>query len=285
MADVRVGSAVIQCSTNDAYGTRTVVSRVLGLRPEQVRVQYYEGSGTYGHSCFDDAAQAAAVLSQATGKPVRVQFMRWDEHGWDTYGQAHYGEVRAAADASGKLTAYEYHGWQHNWSAVDTTEQLALGKSAAESNGTIAQQVSPFNLGAAYAVANLKLVNHRVPGGAYLRSSYLRSPLDLSFSFASEQAIDQLAYLAGMDACEFRRKNIKDERWQGVLDAVAKAAKWVPRRAAQNAGGAKITTGRGIGLGTHLTSMARRSPSSKWIRRPGESPSSICTARSTQGWR
>ena len=254
LADVRVGSAVIQCSTNDAYGTRTVVSRVLGLRPEQVRVQYYEGSGTYGHSCFDDAAQAAAVLSQATGKPVRVQFMRWDEHGWDTYGQAHYGEVRAAADASGKLTAYEYHGWQHNWSAVDTTEQLALGKPAAESNGTTAQQVSPFNLGAAYVVANLKLVNHRVPGGAYLRSSYLRSPLDLSFSFASEQAIDQLAYLAGMDACEFRRKNIKDERWQGVLDAVAKAAKWVPRRAAQNAGGAKITTGRGIGLGTHLTS-------------------------------
>ncbi len=254
LADVRAGSAVIQCSTNDAYGTRTVVSRVLGLRPEQVRVQYYEGSGTYGHSCFDDAAQAAAVLSQATGKPVRVQFMRWDEHGWDTYGQAHYGEVRAAADASGKLTAYEYHGWQHNWSAVDTTEQLALGKPAAESNGTTAQQVSPFNLGAAYAVANLKLVNHRVPGGAYLRSSYLRSPLDLSFSFASEQAIDQLAYLLGMDACEFRRKNIKDQRWQGVLDAVATAAKWAPRRAAQNAGGAKIATGRGIGLGTHLTS-------------------------------
>lgn len=254
LADVRAGSAVIQCSTNDAYGTRTVVSRVLGLRPEQVRVQYYEGSGTYGHSCFDDAAQAAAVLSQATGKPVRMQFMRGDEHGWDTYGQAHYGEVRAAADASGKLTAYEYHGWQHNWSAVDSTEQLALGKPAAESNGTTAQQVSPFNLGAAYAVANLKLVNHRVPGGAYLRSSYLRSPLDLSFSFASEQAIDQLAYLLGMDACEFRRKNIKDERWQGVLDAVATAAKWAPRRASPNADGAKITTGRGIGLGTHLTS-------------------------------
>jgi nicotinate dehydrogenase subunit B len=254
LADVRPGSALIQCSTNDAYGTRNVVSRVLGMRPEQVRVQYYEGSGTYGHSCFDDAAQAAAVLSQATGKPVRVQFMRWDEHGWDTYGQAHYGEVRVAADAGGKLTAYEYHGWQHNWSAVDTTEQLALGTPPAESNGTVAQQVSPFNLGAAYTVANLKLVNHRVPGGAYLRSSYLRSPLDLSFSFASEQAIDQLAYLLGMDPYEFRRNNIRDERWQGVLDAVAKAANWQPRRAAQNKPGSKIVAGRGIGLGTHLTS-------------------------------
>ena len=254
LADVRADSALIQCSTNDAYGTRAVVSRVLGLRPEQVRVQYYESSGTYGHSCFDDVAQAAAVLSQAVSKPVRVQFMRWDENGWDTYGQAHYGEVRAAADSAGKLVAYEYHGWQHNWSAVDATEQLALGKPAAESNGTTAQQVSPFNLGAAYAVANLKLVNHRVPGGAFLRSSYLRSPLDLSFSFASEQAIDQLAFLLGLDPYEFRRNNIKDERWRGVLDAVAQAARWTPRRAAQKLAESKIVPGRGIGLGTHLTS-------------------------------
>ena len=71
-------------------------------------MQYYEGSGTYGHSCYDDVAQAAALLSQLAGKPVRLQFMRWDEHGWDNYGPAHVGEVRAAADADGKIVAYEY---------------------------------------------------------------------------------------------------------------------------------------------------------------------------------
>ena len=76
-----------------------------GCRPRKVRVQYYEGSGTYGHSCYDDVAQAAAILSQLAGKPVRLQFMRWDEHGWDLYGPAHVGEVRAAADADGKLVA------------------------------------------------------------------------------------------------------------------------------------------------------------------------------------
>ena len=88
---------------------------------EKVRVQYYEGSGTYGHSCYDDVAQAAAILSQLAGKPVRLQFMRWDEHGWDNYGPAHVGEVRAAADADGKIVAYEYHGWQHNWSTIETS--------------------------------------------------------------------------------------------------------------------------------------------------------------------
>jgi len=61
-------------------------------------------------------------------------------------------------------------------------------------------------------------------GGTLLKGSNLRSPLDVSFSFASEQTIDELAFLAGMDPCEFRRRNIRDERWLGVLNAVAQAA-------------------------------------------------------------
>ena len=50
-------------------------------------MQYYEGASAFGHSTARyDAAQAAAVMSQVVGKPVRLQFMRWDEHGWDFYG-------------------------------------------------------------------------------------------------------------------------------------------------------------------------------------------------------
>src|SRR5437868_8134587 len=105
-----------------------------------------------------------------------------------------------------------------------------------------------------YDAANLKLVNHRVPGMGYLKGAWLRSPLDLSFSFASEQAIDQLAYLLKMDPYIFRQRNIKDERWLGVLNAVAEAAKWNPRPAASSLSKAKIVTGRGIGVGTHLAS-------------------------------
>ncbi len=58
-------------------------------RPTQVRVKYYEGSGSYGSNTQEDVAQAAAMMSQVIGKPVRVQFMRWDEHGWDFYGPSH----------------------------------------------------------------------------------------------------------------------------------------------------------------------------------------------------
>jgi CO/xanthine dehydrogenase Mo-binding subunit len=105
-----------------------------------------------------------------------------------------------------------------------------------------------------YRVPNLRLVNHKLPVLEYFKAGWLRSPLDLSFAFASEQAIDQLAYLAGVDPYEFRRRNIADERWLGVLDAAARAARWTPRRAASSARAATVVTGRGIGLGTHLQS-------------------------------
>jgi nicotinate dehydrogenase subunit B len=254
LADVKPDSALVMCSTQDVYGTRGTLARILGLPVDKVRVQYYEGSGTYGHSCYDDVAQAATLLSQLAGKPVRLQFMRWDEHGWDNYGPSHVGEVRAAASADGKLVGYEYHGWQHHWSNVETTEQLALGKPAAEWQPNPAMQVNPRCCGGMYDIPNVRLVNHHVPGLGYLKGAWLRSPLDLSFSFTSEQAIDQLAFLLKMDPYEFRRNNVKDVHWLGVLDAAAKAAQWMPRPAASKLAQAKIVTGRGIGMGTHLAS-------------------------------
>ncbi len=254
LADVKPDSVLVMCSTQDVYGTRGTLARILGLPVDKVRVQYYEGSGTYGHSCYDDAAQAAALLSQLAGKPVRLQFMRWDEHGWDNYGPAHVGEVRAAADANGKIVGYEYHGWQHHWSNVETSEQLAYGKPAAEWQPNPAMQVNPLCCGGMYEIPNVRLVNHHVSGLDYLKGAWLRSPLDLSFSFTSEQAIDQLAFLLKMDPYEFRRGNIKNDRWLGVLDAAAKAAKWTARPAAANLSKANIISGRGIGMGTHLAS-------------------------------
>lgn len=253
IADVMADAATVMCSTQDIYNLRTGLARIVGLPADKIRVQYFEGSGTYGHSCHDDVAQAAVILSLLAGKPVRLQFMRWDEHGWDNYGPAHVGEARIAADPDGRIVAYEYHGWQHNWSNVETSAQLT-GTAAAERAGGAASQVSPLNLGSMYDAANLKLVNHTVPALKYLKGAWLRSPLDLSFSFASEQAVDQLAFLLKMDSYAFRQKNIKDARWLGVLDAVAKAAKWDARTSASNLSKSKIVTGRGIGVGTHLAS-------------------------------
>ena len=122
--EVRVDGTVIS-GTQDIYGTRAVLARVLGMPVERIQVRYQEGASNYGHGCQDDATEAAAIMSQLAGRPVRVQFMRWDEHGWDNYGPAHLGEARAAIDRDGRIVAYEYQGWQHNWSNVEASAQLA----------------------------------------------------------------------------------------------------------------------------------------------------------------
>jgi nicotinate dehydrogenase subunit B len=257
LAEVKPDSATVTCSTQNIYETRAKIAKVTGLPVEKIAIRYYEGSGTYGHSCYDDVAQASAIMSQLAGQPVRLQFMRWDEIGWDNYGPAHLGDIRAGVDANGKLVGYEYQGWQHTWMLIETSEQLAVGTAPLEDDGPVAQKLTPLNLGSMYVIPNRKLVNHRVPGiHGYLKGSYLRSPLDIAVAFASEQTIDELAHLAGQDPYVFRQRNMTDERWLGVLNAVAQAAKWTPGKAASALSNAKVVRGRGIAVGTHLSSYA-----------------------------
>ena len=82
VADVRDTGATVWSSTQDTYGLRTLVAKTLGLAPETIRVVYLDGSGSYGSNGAWDAANDAVLLSRACGKPVRLQWMRADEHGW-----------------------------------------------------------------------------------------------------------------------------------------------------------------------------------------------------------
>ena len=255
IGDVGSNGALVISSTQDIYGSRDMLAEVLSLPVNKVRVQYVEGSGTYGRSCYEDAAQAAAVMSQAVGKPVRVQFMRSDEHGWDDYGPAHLADVRAGIDANGKIVAYQYNGWQHGWLINETTHELVLNTPPKErTSGPMSIPVNRMSTGSMYQVADRRVVSHMVPMVGLLKGAPLRSPLDLSFAFASEQTIDELAVAAKMDPLEFRRKNIGDARWLGVLNAAARAAAWTPKISGSALGSGDVVTGRGIGLGTHHVS-------------------------------
>src|SRR5262249_60662589 len=94
-------------------------------------------------------------------------------------------------------------------------------------------------------------------------------PLGFSLRFAHEQTIDALAFAVKMDPLAFRRRNIGDARWLGVLNAAAEAAQWRPRVAASALSNAETVTGRGIGLGTHHVSYvsARFGQRPSWGRR------------------
>ena len=255
LADVGAGSALVMCSTQFPHGVRNMLAQTLGLAADQVQVRYYEGAGVFGRACHDDCAIAAAVMSQAVGRPVRVQFMRWDELGWDNYGPAHLADVRGGVDAAGNIVAFEYEGWHHGWNTAETSQELALGGPVQPPVSGRARLVNKETLSAVYSMPNVRLINHHVPGlDGYLKGGNLRSPMDLSISFASEQTIDELAHAVRMDPVAFRRRNMTDPRWLGILDAVAQAAGWAPRIAHAAPSGARVVTGRGIALGTHIVS-------------------------------
>jgi CO/xanthine dehydrogenase Mo-binding subunit len=231
---------------------------LLGLPVEKIRVQYFAGSNTYGSSCYRDVAQAAAIMSQDVGKPVRLQFSREDEFGWDNYGPALLSDLRGAVDANGKLVAFEYRAWTHTAGGLDTASQLALGAPTAGNviggaagpggGGLFSVHLSQMDM---YDVPNRRIVNHRVTGGGYLRTGALRAPMDPSTFFALEGMMDELAYAAKLDPYEFRTRNISHARWLGVLKAATDSAKWTPRVAASRLSSARIVAGRGIGFGTH----------------------------------
>jgi CO/xanthine dehydrogenase Mo-binding subunit len=120
--------------------------------------------------------------------------------------------------------------------------------------GSFSIVVNRISTGSMYRVPNRRVVSHAVPMVGLLKGSPLRSPLDMALSFASEQTIDDLAHAAKMDPLEFRRKNMGDNRWLGVLEAAAKAAGWTPRVAASQLSDSDVVTGRGIAVGTHHVS-------------------------------
>ena len=97
VADVTADGALVLANTQDAYRLRTKARRrcsacrsrpdpraVLGGRGV-VRQRRRRGSTTGGRR---------RCMSQLAGAPVRLQFMRWDEHGWDNYGPAVLADVR-----------------------------------------------------------------------------------------------------------------------------------------------------------------------------------------------
>jgi len=271
IADLTGDIVTVQCSSQDVFALRDRVAALLKREPQSVSVQYVEGAGCFGHSCYDDAALAAVIMAQEVGKPVRVQFSRANEIGWDNYGPAHVGEVTIGADKDGRLVSYEYHGWHHGWHIEESTEELALGKPVRELNkGPGSLFVNKFVTGGMYAIPHRLLVNHAIAGlEGYLKGANLRAPMDLHYAFSSEQLIDQLAAAVGLDSVEFRRRNAANERWLGVLEAAAKAANWQPRTSARAETG-DVVIGRGVALGTHRASMGAAVADIEVNRKTGE---------------
>ena len=101
--------ATIWSGTQNVYNLRgTIAALLFGPgNTTKVHVRYEEASGCYGHNGADDCAADAALLSKAVGEPVRLQWTRQNEHGWEPLGEAAAHEMEAGI-TGGKLVAWHH---------------------------------------------------------------------------------------------------------------------------------------------------------------------------------
>jgi CO/xanthine dehydrogenase Mo-binding subunit len=261
IADVTPQGVRVFSNTQNAYATRgtikTALDAVLGSKApaeNRIRVTYYEGGSVYGPaSPYTDAALAASVMSALAGKPVRLQFMRWDTHGWGNYSPQLLADVRGGVDAAGNLVAMEYTGFGHAGYSTDPTMQQVTGTAAFGTTGALDSNIT----GPQYNIPNRRNIGKTIPlKDTFFKTSALRAPNTVQAAFAYEQLVDELAYAAKMDPVEFRRRNLAtkatdpSQRWRIALEGAAKAANWQPRVAASNVSNAEVVKGRGFAMGT-----------------------------------
>ena len=110
--------------TQGVYPDRAAIAEMLRMPIEHVRCIHAEGSGCYGHNGADDAAADAALLARALpGRPVRLQWMREQEHAWEPFGPAMVVTTSAGLDTQGNIVD-----WQHDvWSNTHSTRPGPAG--------------------------------------------------------------------------------------------------------------------------------------------------------------
>src|SRR2546427_5661001 len=258
VADVRPDGATIWSGTQGPYPLRKSLANLLAMPAEQVRVIFVEASGCYGHNGADDAAADAALLSQAGGKPVRVQWNRHDEHGWEPKGPAMAMEVRAGLDGGGNVVAWDYGVWTPTHS---TRPDGQAGNLLAGQLTGAAEAKNPFIGGDRNARHPYVIKNDRVTARWFatplLRSSALRGLGAPQNTYANESFVDELAATAAADPVQFRQRHLTDPRAIAVISAVAKLAGWVPRPSPSNHPvRSGVARGRGIAFAQYENAFA-----------------------------
>ena len=209
------------------HNLRKQLAAMLQISNDLVRCVYVDGAGCYGRNGHEDAAADAVLLARAVGAPVRVQWMRADEHGWDPKGPPTLLDMRAGLDASGNIAAWESELFVPNGAALNVTlvgaEHAGLDSLGAQSPGGVTN-----DLAIPYEIPNVRTVAHRLQTTPF-KPSWIRSPGRMQNSFANESFFDELCVAAKRDPLEARMATLADERGKEVLRRVAALSKWSVR--------------------------------------------------------
>jgi nicotinate dehydrogenase subunit B len=271
VADVKDGKATLWSSTQAVYPMKRTAAAILGFPADSVHVIYTRGSGCYGLNGADTVTYDAALLSQAIGRPVRVQLSLKDEMAWENYGIPFVIDQRAAVDTTGTIVAWDYEAWSAEKGgrpgydspgnvvtgvlvgfrpqigaprspAPPPTEPLNNGNNTAPSY--IVGRAGGTSRGAG-VVRSERVLSHRLPSPFF--TGPLRAPERFQNTFAHESFMDEIAAHVKADPVEYRLRHLNHKRLAEAVRRSAAAAGWdarpSPRPGQPKAGTA---TGRGI---------------------------------------
>jgi CO/xanthine dehydrogenase Mo-binding subunit len=241
---------------------KALAGEAVPVARDDIVVHHVEGSGCYGHNGADDVAFDAVLMAlRCTGQPVRVLWSRADELTHSPLGAAHRVELQARLDGAGRLTHWQHQLWANGYSSRPgraAAPSLLAASERADATALPLPINPPLAAGGgadrnavpAYAVPQLKVVNHRLTVMP-LRTSAMRALGAYANVFAIESFVDELAQLQGEDPLAFRKRHLDDPRALAVLDAVVQRSAWWGQRA-----GAPEGIGHGLAWARYKNSGA-----------------------------
>jgi len=218
------------------------VAAVLGMKPEQVKINMLFAGGSFGRRAnphADYVVEAAQIAKAIGGRaPVKLVWTREDDMRSGAYRPMYYHALKAGLDAQGNLIA-----WQHR-----IVGQSILAGTAFEGmmvkDGIDATSVE----GAAnlpYLIPNLGVELHSPKMGVPVQ--WWRSVGSTHTAFSTETFLDELAVAAGKDPFQVRRALLaKSPRHKAVLEMAATEADWSTPLVS-----ARVGDRRGRGIAVH----------------------------------
>lgn len=246
VAEFKDGKLTSWSASQATHTLRKQLAQMFSMPPEDVRCIYVEGAGCYGRNGHEDAAGDAAILAKAVGKPVRVQWSRADEHGWEPKGPPTLIDMRATLDDGNNVTAWEGDFYMPQQTAgsflVPLTGAVLAGMPQKDdiAPGNVFQ-----NSAIQYKFPNIRTVCKRLENTVF-RPSWIRTPGRMQNTYANECFMDELAAEAKSDPIAFRRKYLDDKRGHELLERLVKLSNWEARPAAQMKQTGNILKGRGM---------------------------------------
>jgi nicotinate dehydrogenase subunit B len=229
------GRMTVWSHTQGVFPDRQAIAEMLRMPQQDVRVIHVEGSGCYGHNGADDAAADAALIARAVpDTPVRVQWMREEEHAWEPFGPAMLTKLKASLDGDGKIADWHFEVWSNTHSMrPGGAGCLLAAQHMAQAFPVPPAKPLPLPEGGGdrnaipiYTFPNAHVVHHFIPDMP-VRISAMRALGAYHNVFSIESFMDELATLAAADPVEFRLKHLDDPRGRDVITKAAEGFGWL----------------------------------------------------------